>query len=85
MSLPDTLYLRRGHIRAYCGLSDEEFDDLVAAGVLVPRYLPIPNAEKLPLWRRRRLPRRKRAVFLRTEVLAALGPGRGGAVKTNSP
>lgn len=69
--LPDVIYLRRGHIMGHYGISRDEFDDLVTAGVFVPHYLPVPSAEKLPLWRRRRLPKIKRAVFLRADVLAA--------------
>lgn len=71
MSLPDQVYLRRGHIMAHFGLSESEFEDLVAAGVFTPYYLPVPKAEKLPAWRRRRLPAKKRAVFLRNQVITA--------------
>lgn len=71
MSLPDQIFLRRGHICTYYGLTAAEFANLVAAGIFVPRYLPVPAAEKLPLSRRRRLPKTKRALFLRAEVLAA--------------
>ena len=74
--LPDQIYLRRGHICAHYGLSSEEFADLVAVGVFVPRYLPLPAPDKLPLFRQRRLPKVKRAVFLRAEVISAERAGR---------
>jgi hypothetical protein len=70
MPLPDQVFLRRGHLKTHFGLSDEEIDDLIATGILRPRVLPLPAPEKLPAWRRKRLPKTKRAVFLRSEVTA---------------
>jgi hypothetical protein len=37
--LPQKLYLRRGVVRDYFGITDEEFTELVRAGVLTPHYL----------------------------------------------
>jgi len=37
--LPQKLYLRRGVVRNYLGITDEEFTELVRAEVLKPHYL----------------------------------------------
>lgn len=37
--LPQKLYLRRGVVRDYFGITDEEFTTLVRAGVFKPHYL----------------------------------------------
>lgn len=74
--LPEQIFLRRGHICGHFGLAAEEFADLVAAGVFTPHYLPVPAAERLPNWRRQRLPKTKRAVYLRAEVINAEKAGR---------
>ena len=53
--LPPRLYLRRGVVRSYLGITDEEFTDLVRADVLKPHYLQ----------------GRGRAFFKRAEIVAA--------------
>lgn len=53
--LPNKRYLRRGVVRDYFGLSDEEFTVLVRAGVLIAHYLQ----------------GKGRAFFRRDEILAA--------------
>lgn len=53
--LPNKRYLRRGVVRDYFGISDEEFTELLRAGVFVAHYLQ----------------GKGRAFFRRDEVLAA--------------
>lgn len=39
IELPPSKYLRRGVVRQYLGIDDDEFSKLVRNGVFVPRYL----------------------------------------------
>lgn len=75
-ALPSKALLRRGDICRHYGLTKEEFTDLVSAGVFRPVYIPVPKADMLPRWRRRRLPKRRYAHFRREDVLAAETSGR---------
>lgn len=53
--LPNRRYLRRGIVRDYLGIDDDEFTKLIRSGVLTPVYLQ----------------GRGRAFFKREEVLTA--------------
>lgn len=53
--LPQSRYLRRGVVRDYLGITDEEFTALVRGGVFKPHYLQ----------------GRGRAWFRRDEIMAA--------------
>lgn len=63
-ALPRKFFVRRGHIRAAFGLTEEEMTALVPE-VFRPVYLP-------PHRRGKRNVRTSRAVFVRTQVVAVL-------------
>jgi len=58
--LPNKRYLRRGVVRDYLGIDDDEFSSLVKAGVLTARYLQ----------------GKGRAFYRRDEVIAAEEAGK---------
>jgi len=63
--LPNTFFVRRGHIVRAFGLTQEQMTTLVAAGVFTAQYLPTNKTAR----RGRQAVRKSRAVFVRSQVL----------------
>lgn len=74
--LPNKVYLRRGVVRDWLGVSDRDFTDLVEAGVLTPLYLrglkPQARRPKGDGTRIRKPRTGVRAYYARDEVMQAL-------------